>query len=273
MGTILGTQNRQQRLLLWVVGRSSVCPDLLLCYKQSVGGSLLVITLTICVTSPLFAQCPSSDPAHSESKARTLEGRLVFHDGIRSWFELKLDRPECGEASIQLLQEERHSKSLEILRGCRIKSHGALDFSPTGYYSLGVYQSVQQVEPLGACVHKSPLPDPPSAKPDKAIREYRVEMHVNYRPGDHPILFRVSHAGNALRPWQAYASYFLTGGFVLYGMCGEGFVVDKVFGTPQANPAHFDLARSSGDRAMFDPESAAAAGKKDLDLGFTCVRL
>jgi len=156
--------------------------DVLLCYKQSVGGSLLVITLTICVTSPLFAQCPSSDPAHSESKARTLEGRLVFHDGIRSWFELKLDQPECGEASIQLLQEVRHSKSLEILRGCRIKSHGALDFSPTGYYSLGVYQSVQQVEPLGACVHKSPLPDPPSAKPDKAIPEGRFSINeANWR--------------------------------------------------------------------------------------------
>ncbi|MBZ5674604.1 MAG: hypothetical protein LAP61_10190 [Acidobacteriia bacterium] len=236
------------------------------------GGSLLVIVLAICVTPPLFAQCPLADPASSESRVRTLEGHLVFHDGIRTWFELKLDQPECGEASIQLLQGERNSKSLEILRGCRIKSQGALGFSPTGYYSLSVYQSVQQVEPLGACAYKSPLPDPPSAKPDKAIREYRVEMHVNYRPGDHPILFHVSHAGKALRPWQAYANYLLTGGFVLYGMCGEGFVVDKVFGTPQANPAHFDLARSSGDMAMFDPESAAASGHKDLDLGFTCVR-
>jgi hypothetical protein len=197
-----------------------------------------------------------------------LEGRLIFHDGIRSWFELKLDHQECGEGSIQLLQEDQNSKSLEIFRGCRIKSHGALDFSPTGYYSRGVYQSVQHVEPLGACVRKSPFPDPPSAKPDKAIREYRVEMHVDYRPGDHPVLFRVSHAGKALRPWQAYANYWLTGSLVLYGRCGEGFVVEKVFGTPEANPAHFDEG-SSGDMATFDPEGAEASG---LDLGFTCVR-
>lgn len=201
-----------------------------------------------------------------------LEGRLIFHDGIRPWFELKLAQPQCGEASIQLLQGERNSKSLEILRGCRIKSDGALGFSPTGYYSLGVYQSVQQVEPLGACVYKSPLPDAPSAKPDKAIREYRVEMHVNYRPGDHPILFRVSHAGNALRPWQAYGRYFLTGGFILYGMCGEGFVLDKVFGTPQANPGHLDETPSPIDMAMFDLDRAAVSGKHDLHLGFTCIR-
>jgi len=45
-----------------------------------------------------------------------------------------------------------------------------------------------------------------------------------------------------------------------------------VFGTPQANPSHFDEPRTSSDMAMFDPESAAAAGKKDLHLGYTCVR-
>ena len=75
-----------------------------------------------------------------------------------------------------------------------------------------------------------------------------------------------------MRPWQAYASYMLTGGFVLYGYCGEGFVVDRVFGTPQATPQHFEEPRTPEDAAMFDPESAAASGKKDLHLGYTCVR-
>jgi hypothetical protein len=97
-------------------------------------------------------------------------------------------------------------------------------------------------------------------------------MHVNYEPGDHPIVFRVTSAGKELRPWQAYASYSLTGGFVLYGHCGDGFVVDGVFGTPEAHPGHFDDPRSAGDMAAFDPESASAAGKKDLQLGYTCVR-
>jgi hypothetical protein len=97
-------------------------------------------------------------------------------------------------------------------------------------------------------------------------------MHVNYAPGDHPVLFRVTSGGKELQPWRAYASYMLTGGFVLYGLCGDGFVVDKVFGTPQASPSHFTESRELGDMAMFDPESAAASGKTDLHLEYTCVR-
>ncbi|HEX4602681.1 MAG TPA: hypothetical protein VH724_01700 [Candidatus Angelobacter sp.] len=97
-------------------------------------------------------------------------------------------------------------------------------------------------------------------------------MDVDYEPGDHPIVFHVSMSGKVLRPWQAYASYMLTGGFVLYGHCGEGFVVDKVFGTLEANPSHFE-PRGSGDMAAFLPENAAASGKKHLRLGYTCVRL
>jgi hypothetical protein len=246
--------------------------DVLLCYKQSVGGSFLAIALAICVTPLLFAQCPSSDPPASETVAQTLEGRLIFHDGIRQWFELKLDQPQCGQASIQLVRDDLDQKPLEVLRGCRIKSQGVLGFSATGYYSLDVYQYVEQIESVGKCVRQAPFPDFSSVKPDKSVREYRVEMHLIYRSGDHPIVFTVSEAGHSLRPWQVYASYWLTGGYVLYGRCGEGFVVDKVFGTPQASPAHFDEARSSDDMAMFDPESAAASGKKELDLGFTCVR-
>ena len=97
-------------------------------------------------------------------------------------------------------------------------------------------------------------------------------MDIDYEAGDHPIVFRVSSAGKDLRPWQAYASYLLTGGFVLYGLCGKGFVIDQVFGTQEAKPSHSDEPRDSSDMAMFDPESAAAAGQKKLQLGYICVR-
>jgi hypothetical protein len=159
-----------------------------------------------------------------------------------------------------------------FLRGCRVRSRGALDFSSTGYYSLDVYQDVHVIESVGKCERQPPFPDYSKAKPDNTIRAYRVDMHVNYEPGDHPVAFRVTSAGKELRPWQAYASYYLTGGFVLYGLCGDGLVVDKVCGTPAARPNHFDDSQSSGDMAAFDPESAAAAGKKSLQLGYTCVR-
>ncbi len=231
-----------------------------LCYKQSVGGYLFAIALALSATSSVLAQCPS---AGTNTEVRTLHGRLIFHDGIQEWFELKLDQPQCGEASIELFKQD--SNSLAILRGCRIKSQGALIISARG----NIRQIVEQIESVGRCVHKAPFPDFSNVKPDNKIREYRVDMHVN---GGHPIHFRVSQAGKALRPWQSYASYLLTGGFLLYGLCAEGFVVDEVIGTPQADPAHFEDARDPTDMAMFDLESAARLGKKELDLGFTCVR-
>ena len=131
---------------------------------------------------------------------------------------------------------------------------------------------MDQIEPVGQCTRQLPLPDYSRAKPDKAVRAYRVEMDVDYRPGDHPIVFRVSSSAKNLQPWQAYASYMLTGGLVLYGHCGEGFAVDQVFGTLEAMPSHFTASQDPSDMAMFDPESAAASGKKDLRLGYTCVR-
>jgi hypothetical protein len=236
---------------------------------------VLALAFVNCTGTPALAQqCPQTNPTgHTvASEVRTLEGRLIFHDGIREWFELKLDQPQCEQTSIQLIPGGDDWTPLEVLRGCRVRSKGALNFSRTGYYSLDTYQSVEQIEPVGACTQQAPFPDYSKAKPDKSIRGYRVDMHVNYRPGDHPIIFRVSSAGQELQPWQAYANYMLTGGFVLYGHCGEGFVVDKVFGTPQAKPSHFDEPRTSDDMAAFDPESAAASGKKDLHLGYTCIR-
>ncbi len=232
---------------------------------------VLALIFVTCTAAPALAQeCPQTNPTGPTvaSEVWMLVGRLIFHDGIRKWFELKLDQPQCGQPSIQLVRIERDWTPLEVFRGCRVRSKGTVDFSGTGYYSLDTYQSVDQIEPVGTCARQSPFPDYSKAKPNKLIRGYRVDMYVNYSPGDHPIIFRVSSAGRTLRPWQAYASYSLTGGFVLYGHCAEGFAVDKVYGTREATLSHFD----GEPQAAFDPENAAAAGKKDLHLGYTCVR-
>ena len=233
----------------------------------------------VLVVFPAVLAAGQACPKNSETgpsvrpEVRTLEGQLVFHDGIRQWFELRLDESQCGEDSIQLVRGERAEPPMEVLRGCRVRTRGVLDFAITGYYSAEVYQDVQVIEPVGKCERQPPFPDYSKAKPDKAVRAYRVDMHVNYgEPGDHPIVFRVTNLGKELQPWQAYASYWLTGGYVLYGRCGDGFVIDKVFGAPEAHPGHFVETLSSADMAMFDPESAAAAGKKELQLGYTCVR-
>jgi hypothetical protein len=201
-----------------------------------------------------------------------LEGRLIFHDGIRGWFELKLDRPQCGQNSIQLVQLDEKAEGLEVFMGCRVESSGEIDFSGTGYFSLDTFQAVKTIRPIGACSRQLPFHDYSDAKPDQRIRAYRVKMHVNYRPGDHPVVFDVRSASGKLRPWQAYASYWLTGSFVLYGYCGDGFVVDKVFGPPEARPRHATDPQAPDDMATFDPESAAGSGKWDLHLGYTCIR-
>jgi hypothetical protein len=238
-----------------------------------VKGSVRMLAIAVGIV-PAFAQpCPQSTDKNPdvESEVRTLEGQLVFHDAIRKWFELKLDQPQCGQASIELLSNDQW-KQMETLRGCRVRSKGSLGIAMTGYYSLDVNQDVKEIEPVGACARQEPIPDYSSAKPDKAIRAYRVDMAMDYDPLHHPINFRVASAGKELQPWQAYASYTLTGGFVLYGRCAEGFIVDKVFGTPEASPSHFTERGDSGDMAMFDPESAASSGKKNLRLGYTCLR-
>ena len=219
-------------------------------------------------------ECPSQSASGSSvaSQVRALEGQLVYHDGVRQWFELLLDAPQCGQHSVQLMRFDESAAPLEVLRGCHVQSSGAMEFASTGYFALDVFQDVHEIAPVGACTRQPPFPDYSNAKPDPEIDSYRVEMHVDYRPGDHPVMFDVRSAGRALQPWQAYASYWLTGGFVLYGECSDDFVVNEVFGTPEAQPAHFADPRTPEDMAAFDPESAAAEGVTDLQLVYTCVR-
>src|ERR1022692_4890962 len=58
------------------------------------------------------------------SQVETLSGQLVYHDGLRKWFELKLDRAESGPASIQLIPEGEDWRPIQVLRGCRVRSKG-----------------------------------------------------------------------------------------------------------------------------------------------------
>ena len=222
--------------------------------------------------------CPTNDDPKefsAPSQPLSLKGKLIYHDGLRQWFELKLDQPQCEQTSVQLLPEWGHGdwKPIEALRGCRVISQGPLDFSPTGYYSLRVFQSVQHIEPVGKCPRKPPFPDASKAKPDKNVRQYRVDMDVNIAPGDHPVRFHVTSDGKELHPWQTYAGYQLNGGGdFLRGSCGEGFVVDKVLGTPQTEPSHLDKPGTDVDMASFFIENATDNGKTKLRLSYTCVR-
>ncbi len=164
----------------------------------SIGLYAVVFASFSCVATQAFGQeCPleSSTGPSTPSKVRTLEGQLIFHNDVRGWFELKLDRTECGHNSIQLIQFKEKVKPLELFRGCRIRSSGTIDFSPTGYYSADIFQDAEKVGPIGKCVMQPPFPDYSSAKPDKQVREYTVDMRIDYRHGDHPVEFHVRSVG------------------------------------------------------------------------------
>ena len=139
------------------------------------------------------------------SQVQTLSGQLVYHDGIRKWFELKLDLAQSGQSSIQLLSAGQDWKQMQVLRGCRVRSRGLIFLSPTGPYTSGYYpleytQSVQHIESVETCSLKPPIQVVPRAKPDQNVHDYRVDMRVNYSPGDHPVVFRVTSAGKELQP-------------------------------------------------------------------------
>lgn len=252
--------------------RSALCYDRCVLHRFLSVVALLLLLVSFGTGKAAAQQCPRSNEAGISSRVERLGGRLIYHDGIRQWFELKLDTPTCGAGSIQLVQFQRSSNALERLRGCRVESTGPLGFAFTGYYSRDLYQDVRRLKPRGICPRKPLLPDYSHDRPDPNVHSYIVSMHVDYRPGDHPILFRVRSGGRELHPWQAYAGYLLTGGFVLYGSCAPGFMVDQVYGTSAARPGHFTERQSPDDQAEFDPESAAKSGTTDLHLGYTCIR-
>jgi hypothetical protein len=245
----------------------------------------VAMLLFSCCVMGLAEQQRSSSLVNEPDVPSTLSGQLIYHNGIRKWFELKLDRAQFGQGSIQLVSWGQDWKQIQVLRGCRVRSKGPVFLSPLGdyHYSLKTTQSVQHIESVATCTLKPLIQVGPMERPDKSVRDYRVDMRVNNSPGDHPVVFRVTSAGKELQPSASYASYHLEpwtsyvsprlpGGSALYGTCGEGFVIDEVFGTPQASPSHLTESRDSLDMAMFNLERAVSSGNTDLQLGYTCVR-
>ena len=235
-------------------------------------------TVLLLVIGPLAqAQtCPKSDPKGPSipSAVQTIRGTLTYHNGVRQWYELTPEKPVCGERSIEEVGtgwDDQKAvatwRALERMRGCVVEATGSLAISGTGYYSLDLYQPAEHLQPVGICALQPLLPDYSTVKPAKWVKAYSVTMDVNYSVGDHPIGFTVTSGARVLSPPQAYASYELTGGFVLYGRCGDGFHVTRVWGTRQAHPSFW----STEEPASFDPESAAAAGVHRLHLGYRCA--
>ena len=184
------------------------------------------------------------------------------------WFELKLDRPHCGRRSVQLVGIN-DQQDLELVRGCRVRSVGGFFVPITGYYSRDLAQEVHTIEPIVGCVRQPPLPDLSGAKPDRDVLSYRAEIVVDRRPGDHPITVRATSAGRTLRPWLAYVDHFLTGGWVMYAKCGDGFAVVA----PDPEWCFSDDPGSPKCQVVGHVPPPWAAGPRFVRLRFECRRL
>jgi hypothetical protein len=144
--------------------------------------------------------------------------------------------------------------------------HGPLGIPGTGYYSAELYQNADKIEPAQDCVLKPHLPDYSKAKPAPSVRTYRVSMRIDYQARGGHIVVTAQSGGKTLTPWQAYASYWLTGGYVFYALCAEGFDLTHFTGTPEMKPWLVD------NHIATDPEGAAQKNVTHLRLDYTCRR-
>src|ERR1035437_1511589 len=187
--------------------------------------SLFVVALCLIAIHPSAAQsCPQENPHGPSivSAPQTLSGELVYHNGLRQWLGLQLVTPVCGQKEIQLIPAEldqAHQQALDVLRGCRVTTYGSLDLSSTGYYSTDFFQNIDKIEPSPGCVRQPAFPDYSKAKPSPSIHNYRVAIRIDYL-GDH-ITITARAGDRVLTPWQADASYQLTGDFGLYAYCAD----------------------------------------------------
>jgi len=233
---------------------------------------LIAILMSFATAHSATAQsCPQNDPngPNINSAPRTLSGKVIFHNDLRQWFELRLESPVCGETIVQLLADEKHpslTRTIEMLRGCGATVHGILGLPETGYYSAEIYQEVDEIEPAPDCKKQPPFPDYSKLKPSRSLRIYRVSMWFDYGTPDSPLHATISDGIHTLRPWQPYASYWLTGGFGLYVSCADEFSVSNFSGTPEANPWLID------EQIALDPETAAEKHVHRIEINFTCRR-
>jgi len=234
------------------------------------------LAIVFCLATTAHAQdCPKDNPNGPPfgSAPRTLTGKVIFHNEIRQWFGLQLSAPVCGVKEIQLLQgggayevDEGNAQTIERYRGCNVTVEGPLGIPGTGYYSAEIYQNADKITPAATCVRQPPFPDYSNSKPAPSIRSYRVSMRIDYAARGGHIAITAESNGHALAPWQAYARYSLTGGYVFYAYCADGFDLTHFLGTRAAKPWLID------NEIAMDPESAASEHATQLRLDYTCRR-
>lgn len=231
--------------------------------------ALVVLAPAICCGAQ---ECPRSGDG-AASAVRTLTGRLVLHNGLRRWWGLQVSQAVCGAGEIQVIvnsgddaEDRRQANELDTLRGCDVEITGPLNVPGTGYFSAPLYQTRYDVKAEPGCIRQPLFPEYTGSLPAGNLRRYDVRISLDYVPGDHPPAFVITGNGRRLSPWQAYASYRLTGERVMYAECGRGFAATRFSGGSAAHPWLVD------GTVGLDPERAAAAHVTHVSVTYTCIK-
>jgi hypothetical protein len=207
--------NRQMMKRLWVLG--------------------LIVMLdpkTVCAQA-----CPSEDES-GPGIPSTLHGKLLYHEDLRTWHEIKLSQKVCNWESIQVISTKLDWNYVHRFRGCAVTITGRLFTPVTGYYSLGLAMDAGKIQPDDDCKPFPIQPDLSKVPIPKTVQQYIVTISVDYRNGGH-IDVKVGSTAKgkiALKPWQAYAGYHLTGAAdVIWFDCAKGFEMIKADQIPKMN--------------------------------------
>jgi hypothetical protein len=189
--------------------------------------ALVGFVVTFWMATAAHAQkCPDATSGEAAGKS-ALHGTVVYHDDLRQWLGLKLDRAACGEKEVQLVfpdaGTERHAKSL---RGCKATAIGELYPGVTGYYSAPLAVSVEELKPDASCHPVAVEPDPAASGIPPDIQQYFASITVDYRGKGHVSVevWKDRARSAPLKPWGAYVNYlFNSAADVIYVGCREGF--------------------------------------------------
>jgi len=168
---------------------------------------------------PALAQepsCPNYDKYKDldAPKPSVLHGTIQFHDEIRQWLGLKLDKPACNESDIQLVTMKSDGyRQMKTFVGCAVSVTGMLFQGATGYYSADLAID-PKIKPDAGCHRAGLEPDPATVSIPAKLRQYKVSITVDYRGKGHVDrrAWNNNSPQESLEPWQTYIDYTMTGG-------------------------------------------------------------
>lgn len=204
----------------------------------------LALSAICTIGTPTAAQsCPDPDTRKPSLAASSLHGTLIYHDELRQWLGLRVDKSICGEGEIELtFLEPKDWRQAEALRDCEVTVIGELFYSPTGYYSATMAVTDPVVAP-GVTCKPHPVKTDPALSPRKPnIKAFVAEVLVDYRDKGR-VAVRVwegRQKKSDLTPWEAYIHYELTGSHdVMWFGCADGFEIKQISQNPKPKNAPF----------------------------------